>query len=184
MRMWVRSLGLLSGLKIRRCHELWCRLQMRPGSSVAVAAAGGCSSDLTPSLGTSICLRCGPNNQTAKQINKKPLADSQTIQECRNIHPKDTGLPAKCCPGEGPERVSALPRGRTQDKFLEKATLRKNTDTHEHSQPSTLPQPGRCQWVSTPSPPDSHGAVGTRPPPAASRFRLGRCGLSPPGGRC
>ena len=27
MRMCVRSLALLSGLSIRRCHELWCRLQ-------------------------------------------------------------------------------------------------------------------------------------------------------------
>ena len=29
--------GLLSGLRIRHCHELWCRSQMRFGSSVAVA---------------------------------------------------------------------------------------------------------------------------------------------------
>ena len=28
MRLWVRSLALLSGLRIRHCHELWCRLQM------------------------------------------------------------------------------------------------------------------------------------------------------------
>ena len=27
MKLWVRSLALLSGLSIRRCHELWCRLQ-------------------------------------------------------------------------------------------------------------------------------------------------------------
>ena len=37
MRMWVQSLVLLSGLRIRYCHELWCRLQMRVGSCVAVA---------------------------------------------------------------------------------------------------------------------------------------------------
>jgi len=30
-------LALLSGLRIRRCHELWCRLQMRLGSRIAVA---------------------------------------------------------------------------------------------------------------------------------------------------
>ena len=34
MRMWVRSLALLSGLRIRRCGELWCRpeatLSIRP----------------------------------------------------------------------------------------------------------------------------------------------------------
>ena len=37
MRLRVRSLPLLSGLTIRRCRELWCRLQMRLGSRVAVA---------------------------------------------------------------------------------------------------------------------------------------------------
>ena len=26
MRMWVRSLALLSGLRIQHCCELWCRL--------------------------------------------------------------------------------------------------------------------------------------------------------------
>ena len=31
MRMRVGSLALLSGLRIRRCSELWCRLQMRLG---------------------------------------------------------------------------------------------------------------------------------------------------------
>ena len=37
MRMWVWSLALLIGLRIWRCHELWCRSQMRLGSCVAVA---------------------------------------------------------------------------------------------------------------------------------------------------
>ena len=48
MRMWVRSLALLSGLGIWHCHEVWCRLQTRLESHVAVA--GSCSSDLTPNL--------------------------------------------------------------------------------------------------------------------------------------
>ena len=39
MRLRVRSLPLLSGLTIRRCRELWCRLQTRLGSRVAVALA-------------------------------------------------------------------------------------------------------------------------------------------------
>ena len=26
-RLWVQSLALLSGLRIQRCYELWCRLQ-------------------------------------------------------------------------------------------------------------------------------------------------------------
>ena len=37
MRLRVRSLASLSGLTIRRCRELWCRLQTRLGSRVAVA---------------------------------------------------------------------------------------------------------------------------------------------------
>ena len=37
--MQVGSLALLSGLSIRRCHELWCRPQMQLGSPVAVALA-------------------------------------------------------------------------------------------------------------------------------------------------
>ena len=38
-RMWVRSLALLSGVRIWHCHELWCRLQSRLGSRIAVALA-------------------------------------------------------------------------------------------------------------------------------------------------
>ena len=37
MRMQVRSLALLSGLRIQHCHELWCGSQMWLGSRVAVA---------------------------------------------------------------------------------------------------------------------------------------------------
>ena len=59
MRMQVWYLAFLSGLRIQCCRELWCRSQMRLGSgtavAVAVAVAGSCSSDSTPSLGTSIC---------------------------------------------------------------------------------------------------------------------------------
>ena len=39
MRMRVRSLALLSGLRIRHYRELGCRLQMRLGSRIAVALA-------------------------------------------------------------------------------------------------------------------------------------------------
>uniref|UniRef100_A0A8D0SFA3 Sulfotransferase n=1 Tax=Sus scrofa TaxID=9823 RepID=A0A8D0SFA3_PIG len=31
-RLWVRCLALLSGLRIQRCHELWCRSQTQLGS--------------------------------------------------------------------------------------------------------------------------------------------------------
>ena len=68
MRTQVRSLALLSMLRIRHCHELWCRWQMWLGSRIAVAVvyAGSCSSNLTPSPGTSTCHVC-----SLKKTNKK-----------------------------------------------------------------------------------------------------------------
>ena len=47
MRMWVRSLGSISGSRIRLCRELPCRLQtqLESGIAVAVAVAGSYSSD-------------------------------------------------------------------------------------------------------------------------------------------
>ena len=48
MGMLVRSLASLSGLRIWRCHELWCRPQMWLGSvmPVALVKASGYNSDL------------------------------------------------------------------------------------------------------------------------------------------
>ena len=75
MRLCVLSLALLGGLRIQRCRELWCRLQMQLGSDVAVAMvqAGSYSSNWTLSLGTSICCGYGPektkiNTKIKKQI--------------------------------------------------------------------------------------------------------------------
>ena len=79
MRTQVRSLVLLSGLGIRHCHELWCSSHTQLGSHVAVALvwAGGCSSNLTPSLGTSTYRRCGPKKERkTKQQPKKPTMSS------------------------------------------------------------------------------------------------------------
>ena len=55
MRLRVRSLASLSGLRIQHSCELWYRLQMQLRSCVAVAVvwASSYSSDLTPSLGNS-----------------------------------------------------------------------------------------------------------------------------------
>ena len=55
--MQVQSLTLLSRLRIPHCRELWCKLQTRLGShiAVAVAQAGSYSSNSTPSLGMSLC---------------------------------------------------------------------------------------------------------------------------------
>ena len=65
MRMQVRSLILLSGLRIWCCSELWCRSKTWLGSciSVAVVEASSYSSNLTCILGTSICLGYRPKKQ-------------------------------------------------------------------------------------------------------------------------
>ena len=72
MRTWVRPLALISGLGIRHCCELWCRLHTQLGSRVAVAVvqASSYSSNLTTSLGNSICHGYGPKN-TSTQKRKK-----------------------------------------------------------------------------------------------------------------
>ena len=69
VRTQVQSLALLNGLRIWRGHELWCRMQTWLGSrvDVAVVKASSYNSNLTPSLGTSICHRCGPKKT---KINK------------------------------------------------------------------------------------------------------------------
>ena len=68
-RMWVRSLTLFSASEIHHCRELWCRSQMWLGSrvAVAVALAGSCSSNLTPSLKTSICHECDPKKKKKRK---------------------------------------------------------------------------------------------------------------------
>ena len=56
---WVKDLALC---------KLWHRSQIQLVSSVAVAVAyaSSCSSDLSPSLGTSICRRCSPKKKKIK----------------------------------------------------------------------------------------------------------------------
>ena len=68
MRTQVRFLALLSGLRIQRCCELWCRLQTGRGSGVAVAVvpASSCNSNSTPSPETCIGCRCGPKKEKKK----------------------------------------------------------------------------------------------------------------------
>ena len=54
--------GLAQWAKDQRCHELGCRSQMwlRSRVAVAVVQASSFSSNWTPSMGTSMCHRCGP----------------------------------------------------------------------------------------------------------------------------
>ena len=66
------SIPGLSRLRIWHCHELWCRskTRLRSGIAVAVVQAGGCRSNSTLSLGTSICHGCGPKKKKLKIKNK------------------------------------------------------------------------------------------------------------------
>ena len=67
---WVRDLVLL-----------WCRSQTWLGSHVAMAVvwASSCTSDLTPSLGTSLCHGCGPKKQKSKKIRNEEESHLQTL---------------------------------------------------------------------------------------------------------
>ena len=87
MRLQVRSLVLLTGLKIQHCCELWCRSQMQLRSGVAVAVAvvkaNGYSSDWTPSLGTSICRVRSPRK--TKKERKKDKIKSRLVMLHRSV---------------------------------------------------------------------------------------------------
>ena len=75
MRLRVRSLALLSGLRIWHCHELWC---------ADVAWIWRCcgSGFRTPSLGTSICFRCGPWKDANTKKKKKKKKKFPSINFC------------------------------------------------------------------------------------------------------
>ena len=68
MRMWIWSLALLGWLRIQWYHNLWWKMRLGSGIAVAVVQTGSCSSDRTPSLGTSISCRCGPKRKKKKRI--------------------------------------------------------------------------------------------------------------------
>ena len=76
MRMWVWHLASLSGLRIHHCCRLQCRLQMPPGSCVAVVQAGSFSSDWITSLRTFIYHRCSPKETQTKNKKIKKINDS------------------------------------------------------------------------------------------------------------
>ena len=81
VRLQVQSLASISGLRLQCCHKLWYRSQMWLGSHGAVEQAGSYSSDLIPSLGTSIC--CGSSPRKGKKTNKK---------KCHLSYKSDNGI--------------------------------------------------------------------------------------------
>ena len=93
MRLWVGSIpGLTQWVKDLALLE-WCRLQtlLRSFVAVAVVYAGSCSSNSTPSLGTYICLGCGPKKSTHTHTHTKKRNNQLTsISEAHN--PKSHGI--------------------------------------------------------------------------------------------
>ena len=79
MRLQIRSLASLSGLRIQHCHELLYSFQTQLRSRVAVAVVEAGHTDLTLSLGTSICHRCGPKNKKKKTKNTKTKKNEENI---------------------------------------------------------------------------------------------------------
>ena len=78
--------GLIPGFTqwsgIWHWRELWCRLQTCLRPHIAVAVAGRCSSDSTPSLRTSICYGCSPKKQSVDQSINQSI--NQYRVTCRN----------------------------------------------------------------------------------------------------
>ena len=93
MRMRVQSLASFSGLRIRHCHKLQCRSQMRLGSSIAVAVAkaGRCSYDLTPSPGASIRRRCGHERKKEKREGGREEGRKKERREGRGGGERNSG---------------------------------------------------------------------------------------------
>ena len=85
--MWVQSLTFLSGLRTRHCRQLWCRWQtwLRSLVAVALAKVSGYSSELDPSLGTSLCHGSSPRKgkRTRKKKKKK---EASALYPNRNIN--------------------------------------------------------------------------------------------------
>ena len=80
--------GLAQWVRIRYCHELWCRSQalLRSHIAVPVIQAGGYSSDQIPSLRTPICCGCGPKK--TKQTKRL----GQLLGRTLNNIPTDKGI--------------------------------------------------------------------------------------------
>ena len=83
MRTWVRSLASLRGLRIWRCHELWCR-------PAVVALIGPLAWE--PSFAASAALKKRPKKRpppkTNKQTNKKtkPVSKVWAFGKFRSLH--------------------------------------------------------------------------------------------------
>ena len=79
MRFRVRSLALLSGLRIRRCRELWRRFQTQLGSRIAVLWLRLVTTAPIRSLVWEIPYAVGVAQEKAKRQKKKKRTHSNTV---------------------------------------------------------------------------------------------------------
>ena len=80
MKKRVRSLAPISGLRIWHCRELWYAGRRRSLDPVLLwlrHRPGSCSSNLTPTMGTSPCPRYGPKRKKEKK--KNPPVQGYTV---------------------------------------------------------------------------------------------------------
>ena len=121
MRMRDGSLASLSGLRVQCCCQLWRRWQMRLGSSMAVTEASSCSSDLTPSLGPSVCCRSSPKKDKRQKKAVKgtkqhsavsplgtsgQLCEGESTRVCMFTGPRALSPSSPQWPAHGPSRLS------------------------------------------------------------------------------
>ena len=72
MRLQVLSLASLSGLRIWRCRELWCRSQMRLRSGVAMALARPvATAPIQPLAWETPCHGCDPKKRQKTKKKKQ-----------------------------------------------------------------------------------------------------------------
>ena len=76
MRLQVQSLVLLSGSRIQRCHELWCRSQTQLGPCCCGIGCS-CSSDWTPKRQKET-----QNPKKTKQNKKQTKNQTKTTKYC------------------------------------------------------------------------------------------------------
>ena len=98
VRWRVQPLASLSGLRIQHFCELWCRLKtrLRSGVAMAVVQAGSCSCNQTPSLGTSVCIKCSPKKK--KKEKEKENNPCEEVEGLRRVRPM-LGLKKTSHPG-------------------------------------------------------------------------------------
>ena len=84
---WVQSLVLLSGLRIWYCRELWCRLQMRLGSGIAVGCGVGHRHGSDPPL---LWLWCRPEaTALIRPLGETPCATGAALKRQKKKKKKE-----------------------------------------------------------------------------------------------